>query len=451
MASKNSYRAQQQQQTPANQPSNIPAQARQNEYFVPRDGIDREVITSDICRYLGNDALVRPGTYEAPDGRVTQGYFITAYRNLTSAMIQDLKADSARWEAERRAASGRPGGAGGTIHYSSQPNGNFRRSSNSPLAGSREQPRGSSDYSTWKNRQQREQDPFSDPAYGGMAMDIDSYPAPPVLGASKTPGYGPGPYSGAQMGTYPAVSYPPQILPGAGQYPAQAYGYPTNPATQYSPGPQSGDRYPGLPGPPAMTAQYGQDSSFIHGSNYQTSPGYVTSGPVRTAPLSVSSAAPTGSLYVPMGGAYGRETDYSSYPQPAGVPVAQNFPSDPLYGRGAYATATTNPPPASSDDLGSPAGTTQPPRQGYGLPEPQYEEHQAPIPQATPTSTSDTAANPMATSGPSDARRNNRGSEPRQTEPSRDYREHRSRRSEQEREERLGTDRPAKHRHGHRS
>jgi hypothetical protein len=37
---------------------------RTNEYFVPKDGIDREVITADICRYLGNDALVRPGTYE---------------------------------------------------------------------------------------------------------------------------------------------------------------------------------------------------------------------------------------------------------------------------------------------------------------------------------------------------------------------------------------------------
>lgn len=45
--------------TPSNAPSN-----RQNEYFIPRDGIDREVITADICRYLGNDALVRPGTYE---------------------------------------------------------------------------------------------------------------------------------------------------------------------------------------------------------------------------------------------------------------------------------------------------------------------------------------------------------------------------------------------------
>jgi hypothetical protein len=37
---------------------------RTNEYFVPKDGIDREVITADICRYLGNEALVRPGNYE---------------------------------------------------------------------------------------------------------------------------------------------------------------------------------------------------------------------------------------------------------------------------------------------------------------------------------------------------------------------------------------------------
>jgi hypothetical protein len=34
------------------------------EYFVPKDGIDREVIIQDICRYLGDDALVRPGNYE---------------------------------------------------------------------------------------------------------------------------------------------------------------------------------------------------------------------------------------------------------------------------------------------------------------------------------------------------------------------------------------------------
>jgi hypothetical protein len=41
-----------------------PGNARINEYFLPKDGIDREVITGDICRYLGNDARVRPGDYD---------------------------------------------------------------------------------------------------------------------------------------------------------------------------------------------------------------------------------------------------------------------------------------------------------------------------------------------------------------------------------------------------
>ncbi|KAJ5602646.1 hypothetical protein N7537_005602 [Penicillium hordei] len=80
---------------------------RQNEYFIPGEGISREVIQADICRYLGNDALVRPGNH---NGR--PGFFIRAYRNLTSEMITDLKADSARWEADvsRRADLGYPRG-----------------------------------------------------------------------------------------------------------------------------------------------------------------------------------------------------------------------------------------------------------------------------------------------------------------------------------------------------
>ncbi|CAJ2503521.1 Uu.00g109150.m01.CDS01 [Anthostomella pinea] len=108
-------------------------QNRQNEYFVPRDGIDREVITADICRYLGNDALVRPGNYENPQtGQIIQGYYINAYRNLTTAMIEDLKADSARWEQERRHQSAsRNNTAGGTI-ASRDSNVVFIKSSNSP-------------------------------------------------------------------------------------------------------------------------------------------------------------------------------------------------------------------------------------------------------------------------------------------------------------------------------
>ncbi|TVY86444.1 hypothetical protein LAWI1_G007450 [Lachnellula willkommii] len=39
--------------------------------------------------------------------QIQQGYFITAYRNLTTAMIADLKADSDRWEAERRSTQSR--------------------------------------------------------------------------------------------------------------------------------------------------------------------------------------------------------------------------------------------------------------------------------------------------------------------------------------------------------
>jgi len=75
---------------------------RTNQYFIPGDGISREVIQADICRYLGHDALVRPGNYQGRDG-----YVLTAYRNLTSPMIADLKADSQKWEAERRESEAR--------------------------------------------------------------------------------------------------------------------------------------------------------------------------------------------------------------------------------------------------------------------------------------------------------------------------------------------------------
>lgn len=37
---------------------------RQSQFFISGEGIDREVITTDICRYLGNDALVKPGIHK---------------------------------------------------------------------------------------------------------------------------------------------------------------------------------------------------------------------------------------------------------------------------------------------------------------------------------------------------------------------------------------------------
>lgn len=50
---------------------------RNNEYFLPRDGIDREVITADICRYLGNDALVRPGHLEVSLSKIPSIVFFS--------------------------------------------------------------------------------------------------------------------------------------------------------------------------------------------------------------------------------------------------------------------------------------------------------------------------------------------------------------------------------------
>ncbi len=37
---------------------------RKSTFFISGEGIDREVITTDICRYLGNDALVKPGVHQ---------------------------------------------------------------------------------------------------------------------------------------------------------------------------------------------------------------------------------------------------------------------------------------------------------------------------------------------------------------------------------------------------
>jgi hypothetical protein len=81
--------------------------SRQTTFFVEGTGIDREVITTDICRYLGNDALVRPGEYRDKTGRLQQGYHITAYRTLTSAQLHDIRSDSAKWQEEKRRIFGR--------------------------------------------------------------------------------------------------------------------------------------------------------------------------------------------------------------------------------------------------------------------------------------------------------------------------------------------------------
>ncbi|KAI0447223.1 hypothetical protein F4803DRAFT_558899 [Xylaria telfairii] len=186
---------------PAPGTSSLPQQTRQNEYFVPRDGIDREVITADICRYLGNDALVRPGNYENPEnGQIIQGYFINAYRNLTSAMIQDLKADSARWDQERRQQSANRNNAGGGTIAS---NGVLIRSSNTPPV----------QYRNSDIHQSRQYYGPTEASYSGTAGNdpYDNGPGP------RYPGTGSSGYTGA------ASSYSQQYAAPQGGYTQQGY------------------------------------------------------------------------------------------------------------------------------------------------------------------------------------------------------------------------------------
>ncbi|KAG7134598.1 hypothetical protein HYQ45_007473 [Verticillium longisporum] len=189
------------------------ASSRSNEYFVPRDGIDREVITADICRYLGNDALVRPGHYENPQtGQAVQGYYITAYRNLTTAMIDDLKADSARWEAERRQQASR----------------------NAPSTA------GYRDSATHNARQHF--GPTTETA-GGYSDGRDPYDAPRYPG-SQAPGYSgnSGPYPSQGGGSAHASVQSSYGSTGGYQYPPQNATY----------SPQPDPRYPA-----SQTASYG--------------------------------------------------------------------------------------------------------------------------------------------------------------------------------------------------
>jgi hypothetical protein len=41
-------------------PEEVPQRGPSNDYFLPEEGISRDVIQAEICRYLGPDALVRP-------------------------------------------------------------------------------------------------------------------------------------------------------------------------------------------------------------------------------------------------------------------------------------------------------------------------------------------------------------------------------------------------------
>ncbi|CAM1501727.1 Fc.00g037110.m01.CDS01 [Cosmosporella sp. VM-42] len=307
-----------------NQPSTSSGTTRQNEYFVPRDGIDREVISADICRYLGNDALVRPGHYENPQtGQVVQGYYITAYRNLTTAMIEDLKADSARWDSERRAQTSR--NTSGGIHTSRDASGvPARHSSNSPAV----QYRYSETHQSRQHHGPTETPYQSDPMY---ARD-SAYDGP------RYPGTGAPGYTGA-AGSYPAQGGYPSTSGGA--YP----GY-----VQQSPPPQD-PRFGATPSAGAMDPSgyaAAQQAYIATGANNNAAGnmappprGYAGSDPYGSRTASAAAAAQQAYTSAPSQAGYPATTaayQYTSQGIPAGgqaYPTMQQ-PQDPFYGRGAY-------------------------------------------------------------------------------------------------------------------
>ncbi|KAJ4865216.1 hypothetical protein T069G_01746 [Trichoderma breve] len=283
---------------------------RMNEYFVPRDGIDREVISADICRYLGNDALVRPGHYENPQtGQPVQGYYITAYRNLTTAMIEDLKADSARWDRERRAQTARNSSGVqyrySETHQSRQHHGPteppFRDDSYPPRDGLYDAPRypgtGAQGYNgaSGPYQPQQQQQGYAPPSGG-------AYVGNPQGGPMMNQGYQnpDGPYvsTGANMpprnypndpyaGGHPGASVPPPqqpvyastqpVQPG---YPAPAYPYPNQApsgAPVYATQPQ--DPFFGRASPAGQTSQQPQGYASQGHAYDETPPPTRTSVP----------------------------------------------------------------------------------------------------------------------------------------------------------------------------
>ncbi|KAL8716387.1 MAG: hypothetical protein Q9220_000294 [cf. Caloplaca sp. 1 TL-2023] len=254
-----------------------------NEFFVDGEGINREVMQRELCKYLGPDALSRPGTYNGQ-----KGYIVTAVRPFTSKMIEDLKATSQDYERERREMNSR-GYKGSPMRVSpsaSLPN----HSLDVPYANSRT-----------KERQDGVGDPYAeDMRYPSSSRYPEKYPEmyPEKYASEKyTDMY---PSEKYQEGRVP----PGYIMPsgyasGPNYSPSQAPGYP------------SGTGYPASSSYPAHS--YPQGPNYPPTSAYPPSSGYVTSGYPSTSAMPGSRNEPN-YIYTDPPGDYGSSS--YSYQQP---------------------------------------------------------------------------------------------------------------------------------------
>ncbi|OAA60114.1 transcription factor RfeG [Cordyceps fumosorosea ARSEF 2679] len=306
-------------------PAPAASSTRMNEYFVPRDGIDREVISADICRYLGNDALVRPGYYET-----VQGYYITAYRNLTTAMIEDLKADSARWDSERRAQTSR-----------NTPGVQYRYSETHQSR----QHHGPTEHPPF---QQQQQQPPQDHFNSRESFDTARYPG------SGAPGYTGATGNFPQQQTYA----PATAAPSYGNY---QQGPPAaNPDPRYSsPVNQPGLMNSGFPPPQEvpyvntganMAPRYPPNDGF-------SGPRGASSGPGPQQSMYSTSGPPQQGYSQPQGGPGYQYSNQMPHPGSGQQYSSSVQPQDPFYGRA------------------SPAGPPQP-YGAQGVPPPQQQQQQ---------------------------------------------------------------------------
>ena len=233
-------------------------------------------------------------------------------------MIEDLKADSARWDQERRQQTAR-NSSGGTNASS----GVFIQKSNSPIA-------------QYRNSDIHQSRQYYGPTEGASSFQDssrDSYDSTP-----RYPGTGNGGYNGAS-GSYP-VTAPYGNQGGYGGAP----GYTTTQAPQFSPAPPQEGSYSG--GAPAAFGQPGSERPYtqvnanmaVRGSDYGPNASYTQASPV--AVTTMSQGRP---VYVTAGASPGYPANPGSnyYPQPAASAPPQftstpGQPVDAFYGRGTY-------------------------------------------------------------------------------------------------------------------
>ncbi|CAG8211982.1 unnamed protein product [Penicillium salamii] len=234
---------------------------RQNEYFIPGEGISREVIQADICRYLGNDALVRPGNHNVRPPRflhpcLSESHICKSWKSSTGKcqvgilttpwiqeMITDLKADSARWEADvsRRADLGYPRGSYiqdmNVSHAPNPPPANYSTSSIHEVR----QSQGPSPTPFTAAPAQSYMDPYSQSPYSGSQSAPYTNPSSYTSSTHSPYASGTAPYPPPQV-SYSGASQP--IVTAADMHP-QSYTYAPTGYGGYDNGRSNAPRYPG--------------------------------------------------------------------------------------------------------------------------------------------------------------------------------------------------------------